>query len=174
MTPLQIVALVLRLVALIWLLFTVNHLHGLFAYVNNDSGIVITKSVIWLFAILQIATCAVLWLFPTTIAEKLLPSASTTEPTRPPVALVEWQTIGVICIGIWELSKAIPDAIYWMTYYSMRFGADADAFYLDADQKGLLASTVAELVIGVWLVFGAKGFAAFLFKVRTAGVSKSS
>jgi len=172
MTPLQIVALGLRLVALIWLLYTLNHLHGLFAYVNNDSRIVITKSVIWLFAFLQIATCAVLWFFPMTIAARLLPSASANEQTRSPVALVEWQTLGVICIGIWALSKAIPDAIYWITYYSMSFGADGDAFYLDADQMGRVASTVAELGIGLWLVFGARGFAAFVFKLRTAGVSK--
>ena len=172
MTPLQIVALGLRLVALIWLLYTFNHLHGLFAYVNDDSGIVIRKSVIWLFAFLQIATCAVLWFYPRTIAEKLLPSASTAEQARSPVAMVEWQTLGVICIGIWALSKAIPDAIYWMTYYSMSFGADGDAFYLDAAQKARVASTVAELGIGLWLVFGARGFAAFLFKLRTAGVSK--
>jgi hypothetical protein len=53
------------------------------------------------------------------------------------------------------MSKAIPDAIYWMTYFSMRSGADG-GLYLDADQKALVATTVAELIIGLWLVFGAR------------------
>jgi len=83
--------------------------------------------------------------------------------------LQEWQMLGFICIGIWALSNAIPSALYWLTYYSMSFGDSSDAFYLDAEQKARVASMLAELVIGLWLVFGAKGFAAFLFKIRTAG-----
>jgi len=167
MTPIQIVALGLRMVALIWLLYTLNHLYSLFAYVSDDSRIAISKSVVGLFALLQIATCAVLWFFPTTIAEKLLPSAAGTGQTRTPVALLEWQMLGFICVGTWELSKAIPDAIYWLTYYGMSFGDNPDAFYLDAGQKARVASMLAELTIGLWLVFGAKGFAAALYKIRS-------
>jgi hypothetical protein len=171
-TPHQIVALCLRLVALIWLLYTLSHTHELFAYVKNYSGIVINKPVVWLFAILQIATCAVLWFFPATIAAKLLPSAAGAEPVRSPSPLVEWQTLGVICVGIWALSQAIPDSIYWITSYGMMMSASDGIFDMGPEQKAGIVAAAVRLVIGFWLVFGAKGFAAFLFKIRTAGMAK--
>src|SRR6188768_3774422 len=136
-------------------------MYGLFTYLDSNSGVAISKTTIWLFAFLQIVTCAVLWFFPATIAKKLLPSATDTDLPRSPVALIEWQTLGVICIGIWALTRAIPDAIYWMTFYSMSESVDYSFSILNAEQKASIITTVAELAIGLWLVFGAKGFAAF-------------
>ena len=68
MTPLHIVALCLRLVALIWVFYALNHTYGLFAYMKSDAGIAINWTAIWLSAFWQIATCVVLWFFPATIA----------------------------------------------------------------------------------------------------------
>jgi hypothetical protein len=171
-TPLHLVALGIRLVALIWVLYTVSHLHGLFAYMNSSSGVSINKGVIWLFAGLQIATCAVLWVFPATIAKKLLPSSADTASSKPPSTLIEWQTFGVVCIGIWALARAIPDAIYWVTFYGMTLNSSYGYSDLNVEQKASMITTVVELIIGMWLVFGARGLANALLKLRTAGVSK--
>jgi hypothetical protein len=35
-----------------------------------------------------------------------------------------------------------------------------------------MVTTVADLAISCWLIFGAKGFVAVLFKIRIAGVAK--
>jgi hypothetical protein len=171
-SPLQILIVCLRLVALVWVLYTLNHLYGLFAFLVNGPTPSISRSAVWFFALLQLATCGVLWFFPATIARGLLPSLRSEPKVALPAELVDWQTLGVIGIGLWALSRAIPDALYWATFYNVTLSAGYSALDLDAAQKAGIVSTVAELVIGFWLLFGAKGFAAFLFKVRTAGLAK--
>jgi hypothetical protein len=162
----------LRLLALIWLLYILGHLYGLFAAITNDPTALISTSAVWFLALLQLAICGALWFFPATLAVRLLPSIRSEPKTAPPPQLVEWQTLGVICIGLWGLSRAIPDAVYWVTFYNMHLKANYGVSDLNAAQKAGIVTTVAELLIGLWLLFGAKGFAAFLFKARTAGVAK--
>lgn len=43
---------------------------------------------------------------------------------------------------------------------------------LSAEQKAGMISTAVELAIGFWLLLGAKGIAALLFKVRTTGMNE--
>lgn len=122
MTPSQIVVMCLRLLALVWLLYTLGHLYGLFAYLNNDGAALISKSAVWFFALLQLAICGFLWRFPATIARTLLPSLRSEPETAPPPRLVEWQTLGVICIGLWGLSRAVPHAVYWVDVLQLEPG----------------------------------------------------
>ncbi len=169
MTPHQVVVVCIRLVALVWLLYVVNHSYGLFAYVSSNTSVALNKSVVWFFALLQIATSGVMWFFATSIAAWLLPSLRPTQSTTPP-ALVQWQTLGVICVGLWSLSRSIPDTVYWVTFYNMAESTGVSTDSLSAEQKASFFSTVVELVLGLWLLFGAKGFAAFLYKARTVGL----
>jgi len=172
MTPIQIVAVVLRLLAVIWFLYILGHTYGLLSFWRVGSNEVIGGAFIWFTVILQLVICLLLWFIPATIARKLLPAAADSGETRTPVALVEWQTLGVICIGIWALTRAVPDAFYWLTFYGMSVGANYGEFDLGPEQKAGIFTTLAELAIGTWLVFGSKGLAALLFKIRTAGISK--
>lgn len=160
-----------RFGALVWLLYTISHLNGLFAYVEEGAPIQIDKTVVVLFAALQIGVCVFLWLFPRSVAAQLLPGRNTDEVVKPSSQL-EWQTLGVICIGLWALSRAIPDAVYWITFYNMAASSKLGLSFFNAEQKAAMLSTVAELAIGVWLLLGAKGTAAFIFKARTAGATK--
>jgi hypothetical protein len=171
-SPIQIVVLCLRLVAIVFLLFTINRLYSLFAYFNNGGKTALNMSVVWFFAALQIATCAILWFFPASIATKLLPSLRSTQQNSPTPLLIEWQTLGVICIGLWSLSRSIPDTVYWLTFYSIASSDGMTFSSLGAGQKASMLTTVVELVIGLWLLLGAKGLAALLFKIRTAGLRK--
>lgn len=168
MTPHQIIAVFLRLVALVWVLFVVSHLHSLFLYLDHTTYLQINKVVVWVFAAIQIAVCALLWFFPRSIASRLLRSRDAHEPAPAP-RLEEWQTLGVICIGLWALMRAIPDAVYWITFYNMTSRSSIPFSDFTAEHKAAMVETVVELILGFWLLFGAKGFAVFLFKARTAG-----
>jgi hypothetical protein len=84
----------------------------------------------------------------------------------------EWQTLGVICVGIWELSRAIPDAAYWISFYNMMaMNSNLGLSYFSPEQKSGMIATIAELVIGFWLVLGAKGFSSILLKIRTSDLN---
>jgi hypothetical protein len=171
-TPVQIVAVCLRFLAIVWLLHTLNSAYGAVSYLQTGSVPEGASAVVWIQAGLQLAICGALWFFPVTFASKLLPSyAKPPDPEDPP-RLVEWQTLGVICIGLWALSRAVPDLAYWVTYMGMAFESDSPMYELMAEQKASVISTVVEIGIGAWLILGAKGFAALLFKIRTAGISK--
>ena len=172
MTPRLIVALCVRLAALMWLLYTLGHMYGLFMYLNTGSVPPVNKTMVWFFAILQVACCGVLWFFPSTIAAKLLPSAARVDELPSPPLLVEWQTLGVILVGLWGLSRAVPDTIFWLSFYALNTRANFGGSSLDPREQANMITTAAELAISFWLIFGAKGFAAFLFKIRTAGVAK--
>jgi hypothetical protein len=167
-TPHQIVVVLLRLLALIWLLFTLTHMYGLFVVYDSGEGVGISRPIVLFSAVFQVFVCLALWFFPSTIAANLLRSeqpAHEPAPTRPPV---EWQTLGVICIGLWALTQAIPDSIYLITTYAMVSGSNLSFFDQGPDQIANALATAAQLAIGLWLVFGAKGVVAVLFKTRAA------
>jgi hypothetical protein len=169
MTPHQIVVVVLRLGALVWLLYTFTHVFGLFAVLRAEPAALLNRPIVLISAAFQVLVCMALWFFPSTIATNLLrPAPDAHEPAaaRP---ISEWQVFGVIFVGLLALARAIPDAIYWVTYSAMATGYNLSFFDLDADQKANALATAFELAIGLSLVFGAKRVAVMLFKARDAG-----
>jgi len=116
-------------------------------------------------------SCVVLWFFPMTLATKLVPGSIPDEPNADPPRLVEWQTLGVICVGLWGVVDAIPSLVFWITFATLNLGDDFHGG-LTPHEKATIVSAAVQLAIGLWLVFGAKGFAALLFKIRNGGVAK--
>jgi len=165
-TPLQIVSLGVRLVALIWLLYTLNNLHQVFMYLDLEMYRGASRTAVWVFACLQLAACALLWFFPRTIAAALLPSRDPEVRANPP-QLVEWQSIGVILIGLWALVDAVKNAIYWTSLLITVQGSVQD---FSPEWKASIILTVVEFPIAIWLLLGAKGLAAVIFRFRTAGL----
>jgi hypothetical protein len=164
-TPHQIVVVLLRLLAMIWLLFTISHMYGLFVVYDGGEGVNISRPIVLFSAAFQVFVCLGLWFFPSTIAANLLRSQQAAHEPAPTRPLVEWQTLGVICIGLWALTQAIPDSIYLLTYYAMTSGSNLSFFDQDPGQTANALATVVQLAIGLWLVFGAKRLAAALFRI---------
>ena len=74
MTPHQIVVVLLRLSAMIWLLFTLTHMYGIFAVYDYAEGVGLSRPIVLLSAAFQVFVCLALWFFPSTIASNLLRS----------------------------------------------------------------------------------------------------
>jgi len=172
MKPQHIVATCLRFLAVIWILYVLSRVNTTFSFARTDSQLTINGAVVWGSALLQIAVCAVLWFYPMTIAARLVPGGVKAADTAPP-QLVEWQTLGLVCIGLWGLVHVIPLFAYWITVVSMSHDK-YDAYEgLRVEDKALIFAHVVELALSLWLVFGAKGLASILFKMRTGGISKT-
>jgi hypothetical protein len=169
MTPHQIVVVVLRLGALVWLLYTFSHVIGLFAVLRAEPGALLNRPIVLFSAAFQVIVCMALWFFPSTIAANLLRSAPESNEPASARPITDWQVLAVIFVGLLALARAIPDSIYWVTYAAMATGYNLGFFDLDADQKANALATVFELAIGLWFVFGAKRVAGLLFKSRDAG-----
>lgn len=169
MTPHQILIVATRLVAILWFFHALGHTASILTLVPSPGFDEANLPLVWALAIVELIVCAVLWLFPATIARWLLPGSDT--PTAAPApTLVQWQTMAVITIGIWILSQAIPDAAYWATLFGLSYSDGRFLDHLADGNKADLIVLAARIVVGLWLVFGTKGFAAFLLRVRTAGI----
>ena len=113
MKPQHIVATTLRILAIVWLVYALTRVHSIFAYAASDSRISVNVSVIVFVTILQLAGCAVLWFFPLTLAARLVPGSVPDAPNADPPHLVEWLTLGMICVGLWGLIDSIPSLVFW-------------------------------------------------------------
>lgn len=173
MTPRQIVIVAVRLTAIVWVLHTVSNLYSMFLLQNDPIGISLPRTAIALFAALQIGICLVLWCFPATVAGKLLPSSdSDSDATEASSSIAKWQTVGTICIGLWALVQAIPDGMYWLWIASATDELNGKRVDLPRQSEASVIATVAQLVIGLALVLGAKRISIILYKLRTGGVHK--
>lgn len=168
----QITTLIIRLTAIAWFLYLFDHTGNLLIYFNqghleNPSSLALNAA----FTLFQFCCTAALWFYPATMAAKILPSVLADKP-RPAPTPLEWQTVGIICIGLWELARAIPDATYWVTLLiQLHHDGSLSATPLAPTRIANMAVTMVELALGLWLVFGSAGFAAFLLRARTAGLA---
>jgi hypothetical protein len=168
MTPQQILVVAVRLFAIFWFLTAIGHLVSairIWRQLPQESFAVLGV----LIPILGLVVGAYLWTFPATLTQRLLKGGdSPNEGTAP--ALLEWQVMILAALGIWTLSMAIPDAVYWITYFLMYRQHRDDIGPAVTDQLANIAETLAQIAIGMWLVLGAPNLALLVNRLRIAGL----
>jgi|SRR5581483_4970278 len=163
MSPHQAVAVAVRIFAA-WLGITVLRDLASFIFLKPSDipGFGFAVTVVVLAAVLV----ATLWFFPRTIAGKLLSSDS----AKPEAAASPdlWLAMGCALLGLWMLTSSLPTLIF-DTYALLRFNY--------GDERGNVPQSVAyyvvEVVIGLWLVFGGRGFRRLFWWARNAGYKKA-
>jgi hypothetical protein len=168
-TNAQIVALGVRLFSIWLVLYLFGHSPGLWTFIEHgESGS--GSFVVAVSAVLALAAVG-LWFFPLAVARKLLPKATLDQPT--PLPVEEVQRAGFCLLGLWVLTESVPDLVY----YGVAFAASKSPSALMSFEKNTYANvahSIAEFVIGVWLLLGARGLLAVLRRVRTAGTGEPS
>lgn len=161
-SPHQAVAVAIRIFAA-WLGITVIRGLASFAFIRQSDmpGYAFAVAVLVLAALLV----AALWLFPGIIAGKLLsPTNAKLETSASPDL---WLEMGCALLGLWLLTSALPTLIF-DTYALLRLNP--------GDDRGNVPQSVVyyvvEVAIGLWLVFGAKGFRRLFWWARNAGYKK--
>ena len=162
MTPHQIIAVALRLFA-VWLglqaltalpsFFTLNGFH------SPNFG--------WMTFMLAITAVVifVLWVFPRTIAGKLLPPS---EPQPASSATPDvWLAVGCTLLGLWTLITTVPRLVY------DSFAFNSMSYYEDRSQlRQWVIYNLLRLAIAVWLLLGAKGVRKIFWWAQNVGVRK--
>jgi hypothetical protein len=162
LTPHQILAACSRLAALIWGTYAIHRVPELFVHIdyppidNRASVLVLTS--------LELSMCLFLWFFSATVARRLLPlkNVAASYPPR----LMDWQILGLVLIGVWELVEALPRLVYWVVVLNTQNSSGYEFASLTPVQRGQLLWTILQLAIGIWLMFAARGIAAHLFGNR--------
>ena len=165
----EIVGLAVRIFALYVVISTLGNLGRLieFSKMGSTQDLSLTFLVPAISVPLLVALS--LWLLPLTVARKLLPTAAATPENEAQATPAEYQVAAFSILGMWALAQYLPTVFFWLGY----------AFYLNAHPEqslspndyGRIFSTVGGIVIGFWLLFGARGLVGILRYARTAGSS---
>jgi hypothetical protein len=161
-TPLQSVALALRLFA-VWLALQTLRTVPSFFTVNGFAS----PSYAWVTFILALTVVVILalWFFPRIIAGKLLP-ASDAQP-QPSATPDAWLAIGCTILGLWTLTSTIPRLVYdYLAWNSLSISDDRSQLQL------WIIYHLVELAIAVWLILGAKGVRNIFRWAQNVGVRK--
>jgi len=167
MTKEQIVALAVKLFAVFLLIYGLGQLASIIplSYYDNISvGAWITIAGLGLFFA---GIILFLWFFPLFISRKLLPSDEVKEGES--IASVkDIDVIAFSILGLWVLASAVPDMVYWiLMWMTVLSKSSGDAML--TEQVINTTVTVLEIIIGVWLLVGARGLRGLLRRMRYAG-----
>jgi hypothetical protein len=168
MTSAQIVGLGVRLFA-IWLVVSLlRHIPAMWRFnlldvAAADSS---TNVVIVVVAALMLVLAVVLWFFPLTVANKIIPRSSKTDHVHVPIEQAE--SVGFSLLGLWVLTNSVPDSFYW-TFMAYQASRPNSILELRASEYSYMLATAVEVVLGIWLLFGAQGLRRLLRWARTAG-----
>lgn len=164
----QVVGLAVRLFALFLGIYVLRYGSGLIPYLADSSTFKISFTFLILVVLFPVLAAILLWMFPLTIAAKLIPNIKTQEPPKS-LDSTEIEVIAFSILGLWVLASALSDAFHWVTYIYIIKNSVAPRVELSPENIGNIVATVVELAIGFWLLFGAKGVIGVIRRMRHAG-----
>lgn len=161
-TPHQILIVGIRLLAIFWFLGVLGQVAAAVATVEQMGAATLP---IWVSAGIQFAVCVFLWLFPATLASRLLRGGNSVVSAGS-VPFDQWRDLLFVTVGIFMLARSTPNVLYWaiLAGASEPFSPD-----FTLEQKLSALAAFLELAIGVGLVLGARGLGSLVQKLRTVG-----
>ena len=168
MTKEQIVGLGVRLFAIFLALYTLRQAPGLMAFAKMSPPDYATLWVVAVLTIIFLLVAILLWCLPLTVARKLIPKVERKKKAGA-LSISEIQVMAYSVVGLWVLTTAISDAVHWTVFVYRVKSMDAGYVQLSPQNIGDIVATVVELVIGFWLLFGAKGLIGIIRRARQAG-----
>jgi len=167
MTKEQIVALAVKLFAVFLLIYGLGSIGSIIPISYLDTIPASAWMTVAVLAIFFMGIVLLLWFFPLLVTRKLMPS----DEIKQGESIASIKDIDVIAfsvLGLWVLTSAVPDMVYWilmwMTILSKTTG---DAMLTEQVISTIV--TVLELIMGVWLLMGARGLRGVIRKMRVAG-----
>jgi hypothetical protein len=165
MSPIQSLAVGIRLFS-IWLLwYGLTHVSSTYFTARGaDHETLLPPFAIG--AILVVAICALLWLFPVFLAKRILPKQSEEEKAKP--VFEDWFSVGCSLLGVWAISKAIPALGSYLIINYLGQKMYPGSFNVAPDWPLHVTFNVFQLLFGLWLFLGATGIKKILTWVREA------
>lgn len=164
----QIVGLAVRLFAIFLGFYTLRYASSFLPYVSapppNNISLLFAGAVV----LPPILAAVLMWYFPLALANKLIPDIKTKDAPVP-LDAGGIEVVAFSIMGLWVLTSAIPDIFHWATYVYQVRNKHFGYFELTPENVGNIVSTVVELVIGVWLLFGSRGILGLIRRARYAG-----
>ena len=149
MTVQQVIGLAVRLVAVCFGIQAIRELQVGFS-VERASSLYFT-------VVLYAATAAWLWLFPMSVAHRLLPK--TVHNDKIITNTNQLAVAGVALLGLWLLATVLPNLSYFVARALIQSGAGISLFSALTEEAGQTANLLADLVqlaVAFVLLFNAR------------------
>ena len=169
MTPQQIVALGIRLLAIAILVFSVKYL---ISVPLNTGGSGLDPSVISMSYIVGgvcVLVAVLLWLFPMAIAHKIVPR--TRFDNYLTLNAHEAARVGCSLVGLWLLAQTIPNALWFLFAALATPGEQSFLRSLNVSQRTTLAFYTCQLVLSTLLILKSDWFAHLTLRKSEQGES---
>ncbi|HEY6862831.1 MAG TPA: hypothetical protein VI319_02935 [Burkholderiales bacterium] len=155
----------MRLFAIWLVLYVIRSGPGLWVMNARESDATGMALVLVVVAVMLLVA-ALLWLFPLSVASALMPRSALEQ--RGALPIEDLQRCGFLLLGLWVLATSIPGVLrYAFIYFLTSQRGNAAAFAPEV--PAAFAGLIAETLIGIWLVFGAKGLVGLVRWARDAG-----
>lgn len=164
----QVVGIAVRLFAIFIGLYTLRHVITLIPHVSAPPPNNFSLMFIFLLATPLMLAAILLWRFPLVVAAKIIPDVRTKNLVTP----LNADSIGIVAfsvMGLWVLATAVPDIVYWITFIYRIKSIEIGNPTLPPEKIAGLVSTIVELAIGFWLLFGSRGILGLIKLARYAG-----
>lgn len=123
-----------------------------------------------LIAVVTVAVVLALWLFPHTVARRLLSTSATPSPgTATSIPADTWLAMGSAVVGLWVLASSLPATVRDVVILK-----SSDAITDTSEVHNWLIYDFGRVVLAVWLMFGAVGFRGIFSWARYAGIGERS
>lgn len=162
----QVVGLGVRLFAIFLVVYTIRYGSSLLPMTRAPDNV--SLLFIASFTIPLLLAALLMWMFPLTVAGTILPKMKASGRSVP-LRRDEIQVVAFSILGLWVLSTAVPDLFYWSTFVYL---AKRINLSLTPSHIGNVVATVIELIIGFWLLFGARGLRGLVRVLRSSGTAR--
>ncbi|PCI66002.1 MAG: hypothetical protein COB26_11990 [Piscirickettsiaceae bacterium] len=167
-TLVQIVAIFVRIAAVIVFLIGLNYISQNMMWFNNpEQHSEVTKIMIVCFGIVHFLLSLFLWFFPLSVAKKIIPKIDDNYDLN--TANIPQMQIAILAVvGISILAIRIPDLLFWLTY-AREINIAQSSNTLGPDVMPSIYTTLLEITLGLWLMFKGRGLIGLVQLARLAG-----
>jgi len=174
MTKTQLVALGVRIAGIMLLIYTLqNGVSFITTFISQDSYKNMVLAIMLMVAIF-LTTSLLFIKFPLTIASKLLPKVGD-DKLEWNISLVEVYMAAYFLLGLFLLVTTVPQLFYWLVYGYMYKNTEPPTYNeFGPDDIASMVLVTVKLILGVWLLLGARGLWGLVYKLRNAGLKSKS
>jgi len=163
----EFVALGIRMAAIFYIVrYGIPPLYSLPELGEHKISVYINIAILAIFLLISL----LLLKFPLLFAGALLPKTNQ-DDVASTYHLEDIRMVAFTILGLYVLVTSIPDLFYWLIVVQQHRSNNL-AIEWRPEDLGSMASTLVELILGIWLLFGAKGLQGLLYKFRYAGIDK--
>lgn len=158
MTPYQTLVVCLRLLAIWWFIQVLGRVF--MTWGNSAAQGADAETALWMAAFgLLTVPCLLLAIFPFFLARVLL-SGTVTKVEEQAAASMEtdrWFALGCSLIGVWALTKGVPALISYGVAIAASSTPSETLWGTHPDWTLHISFNVLQCLVGIWLLFGARG-----------------